>query len=93
MQLLITAEKGEGLTPDEQEPLFYPLDYALDTWLEHKAHGAYPDSGSYGDQCPLLMRDWRTLTMYHIRVGRNVFTELVLSDTSNAPSWLDLAKD
>lgn len=91
----MSAEKGEAIeeTPDEQPPFHYPIDYVIRVWLEHKYYHNYPEPGGYNDQCPYLMADFHTLTMYHIRVDKNVFTEMMIPNTSDAPSWLDLAKD
>ena len=95
MMKLVNAEKGEKIydIPDEQPPLHYPIDYVLRTWLEHKYYHTYPEAGGYNDQCLFLMADWGTLTMYHIRVENGVFTEIVLPDVSDAPSWLDMGRD
>lgn len=66
MALLIHAEKGNASERDEVEAdayarLYYPLGYVFDTWLEHRDHGLYPQTGGYDDQDWRLMRDWRTL--------------------------------
>lgn len=61
---MIRAEKGESDKRDadgEQPGLYYPLGYVFDTWLEHRDHGLYPQTGGYDDQDWRLMRDWRTV--------------------------------
>lgn len=57
-------ELGKNEPDDEplDEPrLRYPLDYVIETWMEHRFHHRYPAPGGYDDQDDLLMRDWSTL--------------------------------
>lgn len=93
MKALVNAESGKELydIPDEQPPLYYPLDLVLNTWLEHKMHHVLPESGGYMNQCPYLMRDWRTATMYHIRIEKGVFSAPLIPPA--APSWQNLMGD
>lgn len=42
---------------DEPPPIlhYYPLDYALSTWYDHRKNGTWPEGTCYNDQDPLLM--------------------------------------
>ena len=54
----------DNASPDDDEleiTLTYPLDYVIETWLEHKLHHTYPAPGGYDDQDALLMQDWSTV--------------------------------
>lgn len=40
---------------------WYPPSYSMNTWLEHDAHGDYPNGRAYDDQPVRLLEDWHTL--------------------------------
>jgi hypothetical protein len=85
MRRVIAAEKGEELEGDLAEPykLFHEVTYAVHTWFDHRKHGGYPEMGGYNSQCPFLMADWSTLSLYHSRVEHGIFNSLYTPD--NAP--------
>lgn len=78
MRGLIAVEKGESFKEelDEPPPLHHEVNYAIRTWLDHRAHGSYPNPGGYNKQDPLLMADFHTLTLYHIRVENGVVSHV-----------------
>ncbi len=90
MRLFVAMEKGEedDEIPETPPPFSHEADYVLRTWLEHKLHHLYPESGGYNDQDPYLMKDWHTVNLYYMRAEKGVFTALPVS--ADAGSWLDL---
>lgn len=55
--------KDEPLEPDLDFGLFYPLDYVISTWNEHRQHGNYPQAGGYDDQdWRLVQHDWYVMS-------------------------------
>lgn len=69
LEFAARAELNQSLDDNENEDetefpgLHYPLDYMVDTWLDHRKYGKYPESGSYNDQDPLWWADMRLMTM------------------------------
>lgn len=92
MQRLIRAEKGQLGDVDLDDPMtfHYPIDYVIRTWLDHRKHGSYPETGGYNDQDPLLMQDWHTMNLYHARVEHGIVQTMTF-DTHNAVSLDELA--
>lgn len=48
---------------EDEVHLHYPLDYALETWQEHRLHHTYPAPGGYDDQDAFLMKDWHVINL------------------------------
>lgn len=80
MERLIAAEKGEPFKDalDMPSKLSHEVNYAIRTWLDHRKHGSYPKPGGYDRQCPFLMADWHTLSLYHSRVENGDYVSMTL---------------
>lgn len=89
---------------EENEPEFpglhYPLEYMIDTWLDHRRHGKYPDTGSYNDQDPLWLQDMRLMTarfnqwVRHLQKegGEDVLEKLTKGEQGGV-HWNELIKE
>lgn len=94
MRQLLVAESGQPddeAPPDTPEPIANDVNYVIDTWLERKLHGLYPEAGGYNDQDESLMYDWRKLTLHYLRAKAGVFTAPVIRP--NAAKWQAIMKD
>lgn len=103
---MIHAEHGE-YTPDPADEwddlagLYYPLDYVLRTWNEHRQYHVLPDAGGWNDQdWRLVEHDWPLVTMRYNRLhdqlyppenptGRRTTTDL--PPVRNPRTMMDLA--
>lgn len=93
MLKLVAAESGEvdETTPDEPDDFENDVEYVIDTWTTHRLRGVYPAAGGYDNQDMSLMRDWRRMTLYHIRVKAGVVS--ALPEPVNAPDWRTIMQD
>lgn len=57
----MTGDEDEEAAEPPPVALWFPLEYALDTWNDHEKHGSYPAVGGYNAQSPALLEDWRRL--------------------------------
>lgn len=91
MEDVVRADKGEeiGYTARPAPHLYHEREYVIRTWLEHKLHHNYPESGSYNDQDAYLMLDWHTMNLYYTRVSHGDFHALFIP--TDAAPWEDLA--
>ena len=83
-------EKGEEDDDPlpELDPPWMDDDYVIQTWVEHKIHHTYPDSGGYNDQDPYLMEDWHTMNLCYARVMAGLFTvPAFLVREADRPVW------
>lgn len=61
-EMNLTSKDNEDEEAAAFPGLHYPLDYMIDTWLDHRKYGKYPESGSYNDQDPLWWQDMHLMT-------------------------------
>lgn len=90
----VRAQSGKSVDADEVDDfgLYFPLDYALDTWIEHDEHGLYPEAGGYNDQDAQLMKDWQTLDRRYGKAVRERGNNdpLAAFDKTGAKDWTEL---
>lgn len=79
--------------------LFYPLQYALDTWFDHKRFGIYPNGLPYDEQDPALLSDWYNITQRFNRIADRLSAaddeqeapaEQEIVFEPHAPHWRDV---
>jgi hypothetical protein len=56
--------------------LTYPDWYVLNTWLDYKRHGLYPEPGGYNNQDMALMDDWGQITLRYNWLFKQIEPEL-----------------
>lgn len=95
MKLVVSAEKGEpdDAVPPRPDDLENDADYVMETWLQHRIHHTYPEPGGYNDQDETLMRDWKTMNLWHLRVsaGYTLYDDIDLMPVP--PNVLNLMHD
>lgn len=93
MRIHVRIEKGEEIEYEElhADDFYHEIDYVIRTWLEHKYHHTYPESGSYNDQDAYLMKDWHTMNVYYSRVSHGDFAAPLMP--KQADNWQTLMKD
>lgn len=75
-------EDKEREVPPTPGALYYEAEYVIRTWLEHRLHHTYPESGGYNDQCEFLMRDWHAMNVYYSRVYAGHHGESLVPDNA-----------
>lgn len=99
---LVLMEQGKDIdnpTDDVNRGLYYPLDYAIDTWRNFRDHGVYPEPGGYNDQDYDLMQDWKFINERYNRqamlnrgdqLEQDPLEVIPKSKRQNARNWKDL---
>jgi len=89
MRVHVQIEKNEHIPyePIDASQFYHDIDYVIRTWLEHKMHHTYPETGSYNDQDAWLIKDWHTMNVYFSRVWNGDFT--VAMPSVKSESWQD----
>lgn len=95
---MIASEHGERTAEEtDDEPhfgLFYPKQYVIRTWYEHRKNGVYPQQGGYDDQDAQLMDDWHAMDMRYLLRLNSYEAERreqpMYPDPSNALNWQEL---
>lgn len=77
---------------DEAVYLYYPLDYVIHTWLDHRIGGAYPAPGGYDAQDAQLMDDWHTLNKRHLYISNQLRNNTTLKLPASEDNTLDFSE-
>jgi hypothetical protein len=79
MTRMVRAEHGESAEDDRAEDddlpgLYYPLHYAVQTWVNFKEHGILPEAGGWNDQDWRLVEcDWIVIGNRYARANRHLY--------------------
>lgn len=106
MERIVRAEHGESSGDDDSEEddlpgLYYPLNYAVQTWLNFKEHGILPAAGAWDDQDWRLVEcDWLVVGARYARMSRLLYPMdgqkggdgIELPQPGTAGNWMDMLK-
>lgn len=105
MEHLVRAEHGESSGAEDETDdlpgLYYPVNYAVQTWLNFKEHGILPDAGAWSDQDWRLVEcDWLVVGDRYARMQRTLYpmegqrggNGIELPKAGTAGNWMDVLK-